>query len=78
VCPGAEMKKAKTLPKDTKKVATAVFTRKVMAFKGAQEITLQLGYFCKKSCHPKLSKITQSGHTGLFLRPANTHLQRQI
>ena len=38
-----------------------------MSFKIAVKVTKYFGYFCKKICHQEMSKIAQSGLTGLGL-----------
>ena len=39
-----------------------------MFFKIAQKLVIHLGYFCMNIFHQELSKIAQSGHTGLTPR----------
>ena len=41
----------------------------------AQKDTKYLGYFCKKSGHHELSRITQSGHTAFAFSPLQLYVQ---
>ena len=50
-------------PKVAQKVATVVFSSKIVFCK-KPKIHNYLSYFCKKICHQELSRIAQSGHTG--------------
>ena len=46
------------------KVAQAVFSLKIYAFKISKNITKYLCYFCMKICRQELLKIVQFGHAG--------------
>ena len=58
----------KTIPsylKVTQKVAKAVFTQLQLFSKIAQKVIKYFDYICNKTCCQELTKIAQSGRTGL-------------
>ena len=48
-----------------------------MLFKKAQKVTKYFGHFWRTICHQELSKITQSGHTGV-LSAAQEKIDKRI
>ena len=74
VCPDVEIKSSPKFFKNAPKVATSVFTYKVVYFKIPQKVTKYLDYFWTKNLLQRTLKIAQSGQTGLYAVPLYTIL----
>ena len=64
VWPDVGVKSSPNFSKSYPRSSHNSFYVRVRFFKIAQNDANNLGYFCEKFCHQKLSKIAQSGHTG--------------
>ena len=74
VWPDGRIKGTPVAPKVAKNIDKLVFTLKGMLFKMPKQFSKYLCYFYKKNCGQGISKIAQSGHTGLTSMVVNSTL----
>ena len=67
---------ARNYPKFAQSSQSSIYM-KIDAFNRTQTVNIHLGYFRKKICCPKLSKIVQCSHTGPD-RPASGQIGKRI